>query len=116
MGRGALGRGVLPQPDVDLTILHPHLVAAGRTDRRHREGGTGSDVEGRFHAIDDVCTHDGGPLADGELSGHTIACPRHGAKFDVRTGAIVIRSNTCWKNPATTSLAASSAERPRAWA
>jgi metal-sulfur cluster biosynthetic enzyme/nitrite reductase/ring-hydroxylating ferredoxin subunit len=44
-------------------------------------------VGGGFHAIDDVCTHDGGPLADGELCGFTIACPRHGAKFDVRTGA-----------------------------
>jgi metal-sulfur cluster biosynthetic enzyme/nitrite reductase/ring-hydroxylating ferredoxin subunit len=44
-------------------------------------------VEGRFYAIDDVCTHDGGPLADGELRDHKIACPRHGAKFDIRTGA-----------------------------
>ena len=44
-------------------------------------------VEGRFYAIDDVCTHDGGPLVDGELCGYKIACPRHGAKFDIRTGA-----------------------------
>lgn len=44
-------------------------------------------VDGRWHAIDDVCTHDGGPLADGELRNHTISCPRHGAKFDIRTGA-----------------------------
>jgi len=44
-------------------------------------------VEGGYHAIDDICTHDGGTLADGELVGHKIACPRHGAKFDVRTGA-----------------------------
>jgi len=44
-------------------------------------------VEGRFYAIDDVCTHDGGPLVDGELTGYKIACPRHGAKFDIRTGA-----------------------------
>ena len=44
-------------------------------------------VEGRWHAIDDVCTHDGGPLADGELRDHKISCPRHGAKFDIRTGA-----------------------------
>jgi metal-sulfur cluster biosynthetic enzyme/nitrite reductase/ring-hydroxylating ferredoxin subunit len=40
-------------------------------------------VGGEWFAIDDVCTHDGGPLADGEL----CACPRHGAKFDIRTGA-----------------------------
>lgn len=44
-------------------------------------------VGGEFFALDDVCTHDGGPLADGELDDHTIACPRHGAKFDIRTGA-----------------------------
>ena len=43
-------------------------------------------VEGLFYCIDDVCTHDGGPLGDGELCGFEIACPRHGAKFDVRTG------------------------------
>lgn len=44
-------------------------------------------IDGRYHAIDDVCTHDGGPLVDGDLADHTIACPRHGAKFDIRTGA-----------------------------
>jgi len=44
-------------------------------------------VGGEVFAIDDVCTHDGGPLGEGELEGHTIACPRHGAKFDIRTGA-----------------------------
>ena len=41
---------------------------------------------GGFYAIDDVCTHDGGPLAAGELEGCEIRCPRHGARFDVRTG------------------------------
>lgn len=44
-------------------------------------------VNGQWYAIDDVCTHDGGPLADGELRDYRIACPRHGAKFDIRTGA-----------------------------
>jgi 3-phenylpropionate/trans-cinnamate dioxygenase ferredoxin subunit len=43
-------------------------------------------VGGRFYAIDDVCTHDGGPLGEGELVDHTVACPRHGAKFDIRDG------------------------------
>ncbi len=44
---------------------------------------------GNFYAIDDVCTHDGGPLSDGQLDPdqRTIACPRHGAKFDIQTGA-----------------------------
>ena len=39
-----------------------------------------------FYAIDNLCTHDGGPLGDGELQGDRIACPRHGALFDVKTG------------------------------
>jgi 3-phenylpropionate/trans-cinnamate dioxygenase ferredoxin subunit len=42
--------------------------------------------EGTFFAIDDVCTHDRGPLDQGELIGFEIECPRHGARFDVRTG------------------------------
>jgi 3-phenylpropionate/trans-cinnamate dioxygenase ferredoxin subunit len=44
---------------------------------------------GHFYALDDVCTHDGGPLSDGpvDTQGPTIACPRHGAKFDLKTGA-----------------------------
>ena len=45
------------------------------------------NVEGQLYAVDDVCTHDGGPLAEGELHGCEIECPRHGARFDVRTGA-----------------------------
>jgi metal-sulfur cluster biosynthetic enzyme/nitrite reductase/ring-hydroxylating ferredoxin subunit len=39
-----------------------------------------------FFCLDDVCTHDGGPLSDGTLEDHTIACPRHGAKFDIKSG------------------------------
>jgi 3-phenylpropionate/trans-cinnamate dioxygenase ferredoxin subunit len=42
--------------------------------------------DGAYYAIDDVCTHDGGPLAEGELIGCEIQCPRHGARFDVKTG------------------------------
>lgn len=43
-------------------------------------------VGGEVFALDDVCTHDGGPLSEGQLEDHTIACPRHGAKFDIRDG------------------------------
>jgi 3-phenylpropionate/trans-cinnamate dioxygenase ferredoxin subunit len=43
-------------------------------------------VAGQFYCIDDVCTHDGGPLSEGNLCDFAIACPRHGAKFDIRTG------------------------------
>ncbi|HEX7376090.1 MAG TPA: Rieske 2Fe-2S domain-containing protein, partial [Pirellulales bacterium] len=44
-------------------------------------------VSGEVFAIGDVCTHDDGPLSEGDLDNHTIACPRHGAQFDIRTGA-----------------------------
>jgi 3-phenylpropionate/trans-cinnamate dioxygenase ferredoxin component len=47
------------------------------------------NVDGRFFAIEDVCTHDGGPLADGNVYGHEIECPRHGALFDLRDGSVV---------------------------
>lgn len=46
-----------------------------------------SQVEGSFYAIDDVCTHDDGPLGEGTLKGDEVECPRHGARFSVRTGA-----------------------------
>lgn len=48
------------------------------------------NVNGRFYAIDDVCTHDGGPLDQGELQGQLVECPRHGAKFDVTSGRAVV--------------------------
>jgi 3-phenylpropionate/trans-cinnamate dioxygenase ferredoxin subunit len=46
------------------------------------------NVDGELYAIEDVCTHDGGDLAGGELHGYEIECPRHGARFDLRTGAV----------------------------
>lgn len=46
-------------------------------------------VDGTIYVIDDTCTHDDGPLGAGTLEGHAIVCPRHGAKFDVRTGAVL---------------------------
>jgi 3-phenylpropionate/trans-cinnamate dioxygenase ferredoxin subunit len=48
------------------------------------------NVGGMFYAIDDVCTHDGGPLDQGELEGTLVECPRHGAKFDVTNGRAVV--------------------------
>jgi len=45
------------------------------------------NLDGRLYAIEDVCTHDGGPLGEGKLDGCELICPRHGARFDVRTGA-----------------------------
>lgn len=46
-----------------------------------------SHVDGSFYAIDDICTHDDGPLGEGALKGDEVECPRHGARFSVRTGA-----------------------------
>lgn len=46
-------------------------------------------VGGEYFCLDDVCTHDGGPLSEGKLDDHTIACPRHGAKFDICTGKAI---------------------------
>ena len=46
------------------------------------------NVDGDYLAIEDVCTHDGGPLVEGELlEGCQVECPRHGARFDIRSGA-----------------------------
>jgi 3-phenylpropionate/trans-cinnamate dioxygenase ferredoxin subunit len=47
------------------------------------------NVNGDYYAIEDTCTHDGGPLAEGDLDGYVIECPRHGARFDIRTGKVL---------------------------
>jgi 3-phenylpropionate/trans-cinnamate dioxygenase ferredoxin subunit len=44
------------------------------------------NVDGEFFAIEDVCTHDGGGLAGGRLEDHQVLCPRHGARFCLRSG------------------------------
>lgn len=47
------------------------------------------NINGDIYCIEDVCTHDGGPVAEGRLNGYQIECPRHGALFDVRDGAVL---------------------------
>ncbi len=64
---------LLADPGRQLVEIDDRLVVLFRV---------GNDV----FALDDVCTHDGGPLGEGDLEDHSIACPRHGAKFDIRTG------------------------------
>lgn len=44
------------------------------------------NLDGKFYAVDDRCTHDNGPLGEGELIDGEIECPRHGARFDIKTG------------------------------
>jgi 3-phenylpropionate/trans-cinnamate dioxygenase ferredoxin subunit len=48
-----------------------------------------ANVEGELYAIDNVCTHDAGPLGEGELFQGRVVCPRHGAAFDPKTGRVL---------------------------
>lgn len=48
-----------------------------------------ANVSGKFHAINNVCLHRGGPLGQGVLEGHTVTCPWHGWQYDVLTGKVV---------------------------
>lgn len=48
-----------------------------------------ANVGGQYRAIGSVCTHEGGPLADGDLFGTTVTCPWHGSEFDLETGEVV---------------------------
>lgn len=47
------------------------------------------NLEGEYYAVEDVCTHDGAEIASGCLVEDAIECPRHGARFDLRTGAVL---------------------------
>jgi glycine betaine catabolism B len=48
-----------------------------------------ANVEGKYYAIGNVCTHMGGPLAEGKLEGNVVQCPWHGSRFDVATGKVL---------------------------
>ncbi len=48
-----------------------------------------ANVAGKYYAISNVCTHLGGPLAQGKLEGYEVQCPWHGSRFDIRTGKVV---------------------------
>jgi 3-phenylpropionate/trans-cinnamate dioxygenase ferredoxin subunit len=47
------------------------------------------NVEGAFFALDNACTHEEGPLAEGDVEGYEVTCPWHGARFDIRTGEVL---------------------------
>ena len=47
------------------------------------------NINDEYYAIADVCSHDDGPVGEGSLEGYEIICPRHGARFDVRTGKVL---------------------------
>jgi 3-phenylpropionate/trans-cinnamate dioxygenase ferredoxin subunit len=44
------------------------------------------NIAGTFFALDNACPHEEGPLAEGDVEGHEVTCPWHGARFDIRTG------------------------------
>ena len=44
------------------------------------------NIAGQFFSIADICSHDDGPVGEGDIEGYTITCPRHGGEFDVQTG------------------------------
>jgi 3-phenylpropionate/trans-cinnamate dioxygenase ferredoxin subunit len=44
------------------------------------------NIAGQVYAIEDLCSHDDGPLGDGDVDGYQVVCPRHGARFDLRSG------------------------------
>ena len=74
-----------------VTVVDSHAMADGERIVVDIEG---TDValfriDGEFYAIEDVCSHDGAEIASGTLEGDQIVCPRHGARFCVKTGAVL---------------------------
>jgi len=77
-------------------LVEKEFVFVVKTDDLKLNVPSTFEVEDRFvvivksedgiYCIDDVCTHDGGTLGDGEFLENCLVCPRHGAKFDVKTG------------------------------
>lgn len=72
------------------TIANVNDIKKGKVKTFHVNGHDIAlcNVEGTFFATQDLCTHDGGPLGEGELWDYNIECPRHGARFDVRSGQV----------------------------
>ena len=80
-----------------MSVTTPRYVRVGRVSDVPEGGAEVFEVEDRriavyripegLFAIDDICTHDGGPLAQGEVEGDQVICPRHGARFSIKTGA-----------------------------
>jgi 3-phenylpropionate/trans-cinnamate dioxygenase ferredoxin subunit len=73
-------------PVVNVDDLAPGEVLVVEADGRSLC--LGRTADGRFGAIDNVCTHDGGTLGEGELDGECVECPRHGGRFDLFSGAV----------------------------
>ena len=66
----------IPVGEVTVVEVAGRSVALGHTE------------DDRWGAVDNVCTHDGGTLGEGEMDGSCVECPRHGAKFDLFSGEV----------------------------
>ena len=76
--------------DTFTVVARTHDILVGQTKAVELEGKRLllCHTDSGFYAVDDTCTHDDGPLAEGWLDGTAIECPRHGARFDVTTGKV----------------------------
>lgn len=74
-----------------LTVAKTEEVAQGRGKMVEVSGKRIAlfNVSGAYYAIDDTCTHQGGPLSEGVLAGNEVTCPWHGAVYDVTTGEVL---------------------------
>ena len=72
-----------------VTVAREGELAPGQWRRVDADGAqiVVFNVAGSYYAIEDVCTHDGGQLTGGTVEGEEIVCPRHGARFCIKTGA-----------------------------
>jgi len=72
-----------------ITVAREGELAPGQWRRVDADGAqiVVFNLAGRYYAIEDVCTHDGGQLTGGTVEGEEIVCPRHGARFCIKTGA-----------------------------
>ena len=77
----------------------PKFMKVATPDELEDQQGKLVEVEGQkialfrvgeaFHALSDTCTHRGGPLSEGTVEGAEVTCPWHGARFDIKTGAVM---------------------------
>lgn len=68
--------------------LHEIPVGESRIFKVEDESIALCNVKGTIYAINNICTHDSGPLGEGKIFGFEVECPRHGARFDVRDGSV----------------------------
>jgi len=86
-----------------IKIARTEEVSAGQKKAFEVEGKRIAifNIDGQFSAIDDTCTHAGGPLSEGQVQDSKVTCPWHGAQFDIKSGAVLqgpaANNITCYK-------------------